>query len=106
MRSPRLAPSVFMVAYCATYAFVFFMDWPLFRYYPLNGNFNWGPQIQKGFGPAIAWYGLVADALITAILVSIVFRDRAVTGLVKSYVWIFPVAAMLVSVYLLRVFLF
>jgi hypothetical protein len=106
MKKLRGNPGVFMISYAAAYAFAFFMDWPMFRYYPLHGNFNWGRQIQSGMGPAITWYGLLADAVLFAIIVSITVADRAISGLIKSYAWIVPAGAMILSVYLLRNFLF
>jgi len=66
--TPRFSPAVFLLAFCCAYAVAFEMDCPLFRYYPLHGDFSWGAGILKGVGPAMTWYGLVAGAGIVAVL--------------------------------------
>jgi len=100
------SPGTFMISYSLGYALVFFMNWPLFLYYPLHSNFNWGSHAQTGIGPAMAWYGLLASAGIIALVVSLCVPDRAISRLVQGYSWLAPVAAMLTSVLLLRRFLF
>jgi hypothetical protein len=102
----RFAPGSFVVAYCCVYVFCFANDWPMFRYYPLHGDFTWGKQVLKGVGPAMAWYGLMANAAVAAIVVAVLLPQRAVDRLFRNFLWLFPVAAMLVSVFLLRRFLF
>jgi hypothetical protein len=80
------------------------MDWPLFRYYPLHGDISWGRQALQGIGPAMAWYGLMANAGIVATLLAICIPDRAVDKLLRNYLWLFPVGAMLACIFLLRRF--
>jgi hypothetical protein len=43
---------------------------PLFLYYPLHGDLIWG-QPLTGIGPAMAWYGLMADAIIIATVLAV-----------------------------------
>jgi hypothetical protein len=100
----RFAPSTFLVAFCCTYILVFALDWPLFRYYPLHGNLSWGKQALKGIGPAMAWYGLLANAGIAATLLAICVPDRATDRLLRNYLWLFPCGAMLACLFLLRKF--
>lgn len=97
----RISPIAFMLAFCCTYAFVFAKNWPLFLYYPLHGDFNWGFRLTKGIGPAIAWYGLMADAGIVAAVAAVCIPSRAFNAL-RNFLWIFPIGAMLVAVFLLR----
>jgi hypothetical protein len=104
MRKPSFAPATFMIVFCCAYALVFSMDWPLFRYYPLHGDFNWGARYLKGAGPAMAWYGLLSGAGIIALLASIVVPDSAAQKLFRNYLWAFPCGAMLTCVFLLRQF--
>jgi hypothetical protein len=104
MRKPWFSPAIFMIAFCCAYAFAFAMDWPLFRYYPLHGDFNWGPRYLKGVGPAMAWYGLLCSAGISAVLLSIIVPDSAAQKLLRNYLWVFPSGAMLACVFLLRQF--
>ena len=104
MSKPRFAPAVFMVAFCFAYACVFAMNWPLFSYYPLHGQFTWGHHALQGMGPAMAWYGLMASAGIAAALVALIVPDRAIDRVLRNYLWLFPCAAMLTCVFLLRHF--
>jgi hypothetical protein len=102
----RMHPAVFMVAYCVAYAFVFAKEWPLFRYYPLHGDFAWAPKTLSGVGPAMAWYGLMASAALIALIVTILVPQSFSERLSGSFLWVFPVGTMLVSVFLLRELLF
>ena len=98
----RFSPSVFAVAFCATYALVFGRDWPLFRYYPLNGDFNWGNGLIKDAGPAMSWYGFVADSTIVALVLALLIPEDLAARVLRGRMWLFPCAAMLWSLYLLR----
>jgi hypothetical protein len=100
----KFSPATFVVAFCILYALVFFLDFPLFRYYPLHGDFNWGKTVLKGVGPAMAWYGLMANAAIGATVLAVVIPDRVLERGLRNYVWLFPVATMLVCAFLLRKF--
>jgi len=99
----RFSPAVFLVAFCCAYIFVFANDWPLFRYYPLHGEISWGRTLH-GTGPAITWYGLMTSAAIFASLLAICIPDRVVDRLFRHYLWLFPGAAMLACIFLLRHF--
>ncbi len=103
MSAPRFSPAAFAIGFCATYALVFGMNWPLFLYYPLHGNFIWGPHFTRGLGPAMAWYGIMADSGIVALLAGLLVPPRALERL-NGYLWLFPCAAMLTCVFLLRHF--
>jgi hypothetical protein len=101
----RFSPIIFMVAFCCVYALVFWMNKPLFLYYPQSGMLHWGPTPMKpAVGPAMAWYGLMADAGIVSVVLAVLIPNRLVDGALRNYLWLFPCAAMLVCVYLLRVF--
>ena len=104
MIESRLASPVFTVAFCCTYALVFALNWPLFLYYPLHGDFVWGWRVLQGQGPAIVWYGFMADAVIAGLVASVCLPSRAVASRLRNYLWLFPCAAMLVCVFLLRHF--
>jgi hypothetical protein len=100
----RLAPGPFLVAYCCAYVVVLANDWPLFRYYPLHGDLFWGTQVLKGVGPAMAWYGLMANAAIVALLVAILVPQRVADRTLRNSQWLFPIAAMLACGFLMRRF--
>jgi hypothetical protein len=100
----RFSPSIFAVAFCCAYIGVFAADWPLFRYYPLHGDFNWGPRTLPGVGPAMAWYGLVSAAGVLASVSALLIPERLADRLLRGHLWLFPLGAMLGSVFLLRRF--
>ena len=98
-------PAVFAIVFSLAYAAAFWFNAPLFMVYPLNGDFVWGSKLLADAGPAMAWYGLMADAAIAAVILAFVIPSRATSGL-RNYIWLFPLAAMLASLYLLRIFFF
>jgi hypothetical protein len=98
----HVSPAAFLAVFCCIYVFVFVENWPLFLYYPLHGDFYWGHQIRHGIGPAMAWYGLMADAGIAALVVSICVPARFFVSLFRNYMVICPIAAMVVVAFLLR----
>ena len=98
----RLSAPAFLATFCCTYALVFAENWPLFLYYPLHGDFFWGFRAHQGIGPAMAWYGLMADAGIAAFLVSICVPARFSDSLFRNFLVVFPIAAMLEAIFLLR----
>ena len=102
MSTPRFAPTTFAIVFCCTYAAVFAMNSPLFLYYPLHGDFRWGMHPLTGAGPAMAWYGLMAKAAIVAGVAAICIPERWSSRLFRNWVWLFPIATMLVCVFLLR----
>jgi hypothetical protein len=98
---PQFSPVAFTVAYCCAYSLAFALNLPLFIYYPLHGNFSWGRQVLNEVGPPILWYGFVADAIIIGAVASICIPDRPANKVI-NLVWLFPVAAMAICIYLLR----
>jgi len=104
MKRLPISPAAFMIGFCCTYVFVFAKNWPLFLYYPLHREFSWGNQVTRGIGPAMAWYGLMADAGIVALLAAICAPARLFDSSFRNYLWIFPVGAMMVTIFLLRHF--
>ena len=103
MRRPQFSPAVFLIVFCCAYIVVFARDLPLFRYYPLHGILSWGPGTLAGHGPGMAWYGLCSSAAAIAIIVAFLIPDRA-TYVLRGFVWLFPLVAMLACVFLLQGF--
>jgi hypothetical protein len=102
--SPRLSATAFSLAYCAAYAAVFALDAPLFLYYPVEGRLAWSWAPVDAVGPAMAWYGLMASAAAVALPVALVVPERRAIAALRNLLWLFPLAALLVSAWLLRVF--
>jgi hypothetical protein len=94
-----------MVTFCCVYALAFWKNKPLFIYYPQIRVLHWGFTPMKGaIGPAMAWYGLMADAGLVAIILAFLVPNPFLDRILRNYLWLFPCGAMLVCIYLLRVF--
>lgn len=104
MNRSRFSAAAFAVAFCIAYVVVFALDFPLFRYWPLHGDWTWGRTPLKDAGPAMAWYGLMANAGIAALLAAFIVPDAIATRLLRNRVWLFPIGAMAACVFLLRQF--
>jgi hypothetical protein len=102
----RLLPAQgsFLVAYCCAYIVLLANDWPMFRYYPLHGDFSWGTGMLKGIGPAMAWYGLMANAAVVALVFGLLVPQSVADRVFRNAQWLFPVAALLGCVFLMRRF--
>lgn len=103
---PRLkfSPTVFMLAYCAVYIASLAADLPAFRYYPLEGHLNWGPGKVQDMGPAMAWYGIVANAAVAGGILAVILPDRWLSTPLRRFLWVAPVVALLACAYLMRKF--
>jgi hypothetical protein len=104
MNRSRFSAATFTAVFCVAYIGVFALDFPLFRYWPLHGNWTWGRTPLEDAGPAMAWYGLLANAGIAALVAAVVVPDQFATRLLGNRLWLFPVAAMAACVFLLRQF--
>jgi hypothetical protein len=100
----RFSPQVFAAAFALTYAVVFAFDRPMFRYYPLHGDFNWGNAVIKNAGPAMSWYGFMADSAVVALIAAVIIPGALADRALRNRVWPIVAAVMLLVVYLLRVF--
>ena len=101
----RFGPIGFMIGFCCAYALAYWNNLPLFLYYPLHGDFALGLHpLPAAAGPGMAWYGFMADAGIAAVILALVIPDRLFDRVLRNYFWLFPCAAMLTCVYLLRLF--
>lgn len=100
----RFEPAVFLAAFCCSYVLVFALDWPMFRYYPLNGRFNWGAANLPDIGPGMAWYGLLASAGLISTMAAFLVPSRFMEDALRNRLWWFPAAAMVGCVYMLRQF--
>ena len=100
----RFSPLVFMAVYCIVYGLALFYDAPLFRYYPLHQLPIWGYGSVTGHGPAMAWYGLMAEAILVSLVCSFVIPNGIVDRIFRNFNWIFPVGLMALCVFLMRIF--
>lgn len=102
--SLRFAPAVFMLVYCAVYVAAVATDLPAFRYYPLEGRLNWGPGKVTGIGPAMAWYGIMAEAAIVGAVAAVIVPDGWLRRALRNFLWLIPLAALGACVFLMRIF--
>ena len=102
----KISPVVFGVVYCIAYAVVLSMDAALFKYYPQTGDFSWGWTRLEGVGPSMAWYGLMANAGIAALVVGMLDRNEKLAAVMRNKLWLVPLAAMLACAYFMRIFFF
>jgi hypothetical protein len=100
----RISPVVFGIVYCIAYVIVLALDAALFKYYPQTGQFSWGWQRLEGVGPSMAWYGLMANAGIAALVLSLVVGNDKLAAAMRNMLWVVPFGAMLVCVYLMKHF--
>jgi hypothetical protein len=52
----------------------------------------------------MAWYGFMADSFIVAGVAAWCIPERLAYGVFRNCLWLVPVAAMIVCLYLLRIF--
>ncbi len=81
---------VFTLIYGLGYAAAVYINWPLFRYYPLVKRFSLHDLADKTLGPAMAWYGWMAAAAIPAVLFSAVVPSRIADRIPHVVYWILP----------------
>lgn len=104
MMKLRISPVVFTLVYCVAYIAVLSMDAALFRYYPQTGEFSWGWIALTEAGPGMAWYGLMANAAIAAVLLGTIVPERSIAVSLRNFLWLFPAGAMAACVYLMKHF--
>jgi hypothetical protein len=103
VRKPTFSPALFTATFCCVYIAAFFFDWPMFRYYPLHGDFSWGPGMLTEVGPAMSWYGYLSMAVAGGLIIAMIVPDRVLPRWL-GFLWLFPLSAMLICVLLLRRF--
>lgn len=100
----RFSPAVFAIVFSAVYAASYWFNQPLFLFYPEHNLVTWGPKLTPNMGPGMAWYGFLANCFIVATPLALLIPNNLPDRLFRNWLFLFPVAAMLICVYLLRVF--
>ncbi len=104
MKSDVVSPGAFSVVYSLAYLGVLSIDAALFRYYPQVGEWTWGWKPLADAGPGMAWYGLMASAVLVALPVAASWRSIQLRTPLRRFAWVPGVLAMLGCVYLMRIF--
>ncbi len=100
MRSdPRLL--VFSALYGIVYTYSFYTTWALFRFYPAYSQFSFAPLGPEA-GPAILWYGWLANAFIVSGVVALLTPKSIATHVKPTAVCGVAVAVLAVIVFALR----
>src|SRR5262249_18366899 len=67
---------VFSLVFGLAYAAAVYINYPLFRYYPLAQQFSLQDLKDPALGPAMSWFGWIAVGLIAALVASAVVPKR------------------------------
>jgi hypothetical protein len=93
--SGRLFTLVFGLAYAAAV----YINYPLFRYYPLVDRFSMRDLANSSLGPAMAYYGWISIAVIPAIILAAITPRRIAERIPPALLWIVPVLMLLAGWY-------
>lgn len=104
MAFKNISATWFSIGFCISYCLAFFLEAPAFYYYPLEGIFTFS-TIPDSASPAMAWYGLLANAIIGATVCGLIGRDQWLrhSTLQALPIWL-AVASILFCIYVLRHF--
>jgi hypothetical protein len=75
------------------YATAVYLNYPLFRYYPLVKQFSWIDLPGRTLGPAMTWYGWIAIAIIPAIVAAVIgrlFLPASWQDKLTALIWVVP----------------
>lgn len=85
---------VFSLAFVLTYMVCAFMSWPMFTYHPATNTVGWGYEpAARGTGPAMYWYGWVANCFVVSIVagcLATLLPDSVVKRIPLTLVWLLP----------------
>lgn len=95
MSSWTFSAPVFSLVLGYGYAIAVYINYPLFRYFPLVKQFTMHEITDKSFGPAMYYYGWIAIAAIPALLLSIVVPKRLGDRIPLAAFWILPFVMLL-----------
>ena len=99
---------VFAITSPVIYVICEMQNWPLFTYHPAANQIDWlyAPPVRNQ-GPAMHWYGWIANAAIGAGVLGVLatmLPERIARRIPLSLVWIVPLGAIPVLIYALRFF--
>lgn len=73
------------------YAVAVYVNYPVFRYYPLTGQFSLSDLQDPTLGPAMSWYGWMAVGAIAGLVTAAVVPKRLGDRIPDALFWILPV---------------
>jgi hypothetical protein len=90
---------LFSLLFGLGYAVAVYVNYPLFRYYPLIHQFTLHDLPGTQQGPAMAYYGWIAIAAIPALLISAVVPKRWGNRIPAMVFWILPFVMLAAAYY-------
>jgi hypothetical protein len=90
-----MSARVFSLVFGIGYAVAVYVNYPLFRYYPLVKRFSVHDLPGASLGPAMSWYGWIAIAAIPALLLSVLVPKRIGNRIPGLVFWILPFVMLL-----------
>lgn len=99
MNIARVLP-IFSVAFIVIYAIALYFNIPLVTYYPTVNQFHWTAQPNLP-GPAMYYYGWLANAAIGAVVIAAVAAliPAVQVRLWSGWIWVVALAAIVMVVY-------
>ena len=88
---------VFSLVFVIAYASAVRLDHPLFWYYPLAKRWSLHSLTDPALGPGMAWYGWIAVAAITAVILAALAPKSSGDRIPTAIYWILPFAAFYVG---------
>jgi hypothetical protein len=103
MRPILRALPIFSAVYAVLYVVAMYFNIAMFVHYPQTGRWAWH-DVPGQAGPAMYWYGWIANAAIGAAIISVLLaylpvlqRRLAATG-----AWLVPLCSMLTVLFIIR----
>lgn len=90
---------IFTLVFGIGYAVAVYINYPLFRYYPLVERFSLHDLVDRTLGPAITWYGWMAIAAIPAVLAAAVVPKRISDRVPAAVFWVLPFIMLVAGFY-------
>jgi len=78
--------TIFSLVGVIAYSVAYYINLPLFRYYPLSGEFSFAPRTNAGF--AIFWYGWIAFAIAIGAIAMFILPRRLLNYVPVDLSWI------------------
>jgi hypothetical protein len=83
-----LSARTFSLTFGVGYAVAVYVNYPLFRYYPLVKRFSMHDLATPSLGPAMSWYGWMAIGAIFAVIASLLIPKRIGDRIPAAAFWI------------------
>jgi hypothetical protein len=102
--SPLLrALPLFSALYAVFYVIAMYFNIAMFAYYPQTGTWSWH-DVPGARGPAMYWYGWIANAAIGAAIVAVLIAvlPASLRRVIAAASWAVPLAAMLTVLFIIR----